>query len=98
METKGWDVFQVLPPDSDSVSEAIDQRCLGHIIRVLKIFVYILTFIIVLGGCVISKGTFLFMTSQIRPGKTIEHCNKELARDKQYQAEISSAEQVRTRL
>jgi hypothetical protein len=41
-----------------------------------------------------SKGTMLFMTSQIRPHKTILYCNKDLERDKQYQAEISTPEQV----
>lgn len=35
------------------------------------------------------------MTSQIRPHKTIMYCNKDLERDKQYQAEISTPEQVR---
>ena len=34
------------------------------------------------------------MTSQIRPHKQILHCNKDLERDKQYVAEISSPEQV----
>ena len=94
METKGWDVFRTLPPDTDSGSEA-NQKCLGIIVRVLKVFTYFLTFFIVLAGCVVGKGTFFFMTSQIRPGKTILHCNRELERDKQYQAEISHAEQVR---
>ncbi|TRY61889.1 hypothetical protein TCAL_08870 [Tigriopus californicus] len=94
METKGWDVFRNLPPEQDSGSEAIDARCLGIIIRILKVVAYILSFIIVLGGCVIGKGTLFFMTSQIRPRKTILHCNRELERDKQYSAEISSAEQV----
>ena len=95
METKGWDVFRVLPPDQDSSSEAIDARCLGIIIRILKVVAYIVTFGIVLGGCVLAKGTLFFMTSQIRPGKTVLHCNRELERDKTYQAEISSPEQVR---
>lgn len=53
-----------------------------------------MSFAIVLGGSVISKGTVLFMTSQIRPHKTIMYCNKDLERDKQYQAEISTPEQV----
>ncbi len=79
METKGWDVFRNLPPDTDSGSEA-NQRCLGHIIRVLKVFTYALSFLIVLGGTVVTKGTLFFMTSQIRPGRTVEYCNKEVLR------------------
>ena len=36
METKGWDVFRNLPPDTDSGSET-NQQCLGHVVRVLKV-------------------------------------------------------------
>ena len=94
METKGWDVFRVLPPEQDSSSEAMNKRCMAITVRVLKVIAYAICFIIVLGGAVISKTTILFMTSQIRPHKQILHCNKDLERDKQYVAEISSPEQV----
>jgi len=94
VETKGWDVFRTLPPEQDSGSEAMNQRCLAITVRVLKVITYIVSFAIVLGGSVISKGTVLFMTSQIRPHKTIMYCNKDLERDKQYQAEISTPEQI----
>ena len=96
METKGWDVFRNLPPEQDSGSEAMNKRCLAITVRTLKVITYIVSFAIVLAGCVMSKGTMLFMTSQIRPHKTILFCNKDLERDKQYQAEISTPEQVRT--
>ncbi len=36
METKGWDVFRNLPPETDSGSET-NQVCLGHVVRVLKV-------------------------------------------------------------
>ncbi len=93
METKGWDVFRTLPPGQDSGSEA-NQRCLGIVVRVLKVVAYMLTFFTVLSGTVVSNGTFFFMTSQIRPRKRLAYCNRELERDKQYQAEISPTEQV----
>ena len=117
METKGWDVFRVLPPEQDSSSEAMNKKCMAITVRVLKVIAYVgtlvlfqipqciyqihnplyslsVSFCIVLGGAVISKTTILFMTSQIRPHKKILHCNKDLERDKQYVAEISSPEQV----
>ena len=94
METKGWDVFRTLPPEQDSGSEAVNKKWLNIIIKCLKVFAYIFTFAVVIGGCVISKGTFFFMTSQIRPRKHIITCNRDLERDKTYEAEISTPEQV----
>ena len=94
METKGWDVFRVIPPDQDSSSEAIDQRCMAYTVRTLKVIAYFLCFAIVLGGSVISKSTMLFMTSQIRPKRQVLHCNKDLERDKTYVAEVSNPEMV----
>lgn len=46
--------------------------------KILKIFAYIFTFIVVLAGGVVAKGCVLFMTSQIRKDKRIEYCNKDL--------------------
>ena len=37
METKGWDVFRVLPPEQDSSSEAMNKRCMAITVRVLKV-------------------------------------------------------------
>lgn len=37
---------------------------------------YLLTFIIVLSAGVISKGCVLFMTSQIKPGRTHSYCSR----------------------
>lgn len=39
---------------------------------------------IVLASGVISKGTLLFMTSQIKPDKVTVYCNKELGKFKDY--------------
>merc|ERR1719203_132531 len=89
METKGWDVFRVLPPETDSSSEAMNKRCMSITVRILKVIAYVVSFCVVLGGCAISKSTLLFMTSQIKPRKHVLHCNKDLERDKQYVAEIS---------
>ena len=65
METKGWDVFRVLPPEQDSSSEAMNKRCMSITVRILKVIAYVVSFCVVLGGCVISKSTLLFMTSQV---------------------------------
>lgn len=94
LETKGWDVFRNLPPEQDSSSEAMNKKCMAITVRVLKVFAYILCFAVVLGGAVVSKATYLFMTSQVRPRKQQMHCNKDLQRDKTYISEISNAEMV----
>jgi chitin synthase len=64
METKGWDVFRVLPPEQDSGSET-NQKCLAITVRILKVVAYIVTFAVVLAGTVVCKGTYFFMTSQV---------------------------------
>ena len=94
METKGWDVFRTIPPEQESGSEAFDTKYIGYTVKFLKVLAYIVCFLVVLGGSVISKATVLFMTSQIRPQKSILHCNLDLERDKSYQAEISLSERV----
>ena len=94
METKGWDVFRTIPPEQESGSESFDTRYIGYTVKFLKVVAYIVCFMVVLGGSVISKATVLFMTSQIRPQKSIPHCNLDLERDKSYHAEISLPERV----
>lgn len=76
-ETKGWDVFRD-PPVKQEGGSMESQKCLEITVKICKILAYILTFIIVLAGGVISKGTLLFMTSQLEKGRKISYCNHEL--------------------
>lgn len=76
METKGWDVFRDPPPKIDSGSMA-NQRCLEVTVQILKLLVYLVVFVIVLGSGVIAKVTVLFMTSQLKADKVVPYCNKE---------------------
>ncbi|XP_077301033.1 hyaluronan synthase-like protein kkv isoform X2 [Arctopsyche grandis] len=92
-ETKGWDVFRDPPIKQDSGSMA-SQKCLEFTVKICKVLAYILTFIIVLAGGVIAKGTLLFMTSQLKKDKQIQYCNKQLGRDKQFIATIPPQERV----
>lgn len=55
-----------------------NQACLNLSVKILKVFAYLLTFVIVLGGGVISKGCVLFMTSQLRRDRKLQYCNKDL--------------------
>jgi len=93
METKGWDVFRVLPPEHDSTSEQVD-KWLGTTVKILKVLAYIFTFCVVLVCGVITKGTTLFMTSQIKMGRNIEHCPNDIERGKRFEAQIPTTERV----
>lgn len=55
-----------------------NQRCLERMVQVTKVLIYLLVFVIVLGSGVIAKGTILFMTSQLRQGRRIIYCNRQL--------------------
>lgn len=76
-ETKGWDVFRDPPIKEESGSMA-NQKCLEITVKILKVVAYLVTFVIVLGSGVISKGTLLFMTSQLKSDKVTVYCNREL--------------------
>jgi chitin synthase len=75
--SKDWDVFKNPPPIIISGSMA-DQTCMQISLKIVKVVAYIFTFIFVLGSAVLSKGTMLFMTSQLRANKTIPFCSDAL--------------------
>lgn len=70
-------MFRDPPLKVDSGSMA-NQACLNISVKILKVFAYLFTFVIVLAGGVISKGCVLFMTSQLRRDRKIQYCNKDL--------------------
>ncbi|XP_053696809.1 chitin synthase chs-2 [Sabethes cyaneus] len=92
-ETKGWDVFRD-PPIKEDTGSMADQACLELTIKILKIFAYLLTFVIVLAGGVIAKGCVLFMSSQLRRNRKITYCNRDLARDKQFVVTLPEEERI----
>ncbi|CAH2005830.1 unnamed protein product [Acanthoscelides obtectus] len=92
-ETKGWDVFRD-PPIKEVSGSMANQRCLEITVKILKVVAYLVTFVIVLGSGVISKGTLLFMTSQLRPDRVVAYCNRELGRDKQFIVKLPTPERV----
>ncbi|XP_055306958.1 chitin synthase chs-2 isoform X4 [Sitodiplosis mosellana] len=91
--TKGWDVFRDPPLKIESGSMA-NQACLDLSVKILKLFAYLFTFVIVLGGGVFSKGCVLFMTAQLRRDRKLPYCNKDLGRDKSFVSVIPEEERV----
>lgn len=57
-----------------------NQKCLELTVKILKVVAYLVTFVIVLVSGVVSKGTLLFMTSQLNPEKVTTYCNKDLGK------------------
>ncbi|XP_011267852.1 chitin synthase chs-2 isoform X1 [Camponotus floridanus] len=95
VETKGWDVFRNPPLKLDSISGSMaNQKCLERMVQVIKVLVYLLVFIIVLGSGVVAKGTILFMTSQLQRDRKIFYCNKQLDRENQYTATLPEVERI----
>lgn len=80
VETKGWDVFRDPPPKIDSGSMA-SQRCLDITVQITKAAVYLLVFVIMLCCGVVAKVSVLFMTSQLKAGRTILYCNRQLGKN-----------------
>lgn len=92
-ETKGWDVFRD-PPLKEASGSMANQACLNISVKILKVIAYIITFIVVLAGGVISKGCVLFMTSHIRKDRRIPYCNKDLGRDKTFVTVLPDEERI----
>ncbi|KAG7308892.1 hypothetical protein JYU34_006158 [Plutella xylostella] len=92
-ETKAWNLFRELPVKKESGSMAstvwIDASVKG-----LKLLAYVFVFIFVLGSAVLSKGTLLFITSQLKKGRVIPYCNVQLALDKQFETVLPFEERL----
>jgi chitin synthase len=72
---------------SDDEDETLSSKWIEIILKFLKIITYIITFFVILSCAVLSKGIVLFMTSIIRPNRTVSLCNHGipgLERDKKY--------------
>ncbi|KAL3268213.1 hypothetical protein HHI36_007337 [Cryptolaemus montrouzieri] len=54
----------------------VDSTSYDYITKFLKILAYIFVFIVVLCSAILSKGTLLLMTSQVKPNTTRPFCNK----------------------
>ena len=96
---QGWNVFKNINIGTNSASELAKKQSILWIsietlTCLLKFCVYMLTFLVVLAGSVLSKISMLLMTSQIQPRKISPFCNQSLDRMKNYLVEISTKEQV----
>ena len=77
-DVKGWDVFIVTPPEEED--ETATSKAIDITLKLMKVFVYILTFSVVIMSAVIAKGCLLFITSHIRESRTLPVCKKGLGK------------------
>lgn len=90
---EGWDVFDD-PVRIEEEGSMADQKWFDFMERASKFIVYIIVFIVVLGCAIISKGTLLFMTSQLSVADTKSYCNRDLAHDKHFIVTLPAVERV----
>lgn len=80
--TEQWDSFKDLEKKEDSGSTAQSQF-FPRLEVWTKLVVYVITFALILAAAVISKGSLLFMTSQLS-STTRPYCNRDKGRNKQF--------------
>lgn len=90
---EGWDVFEN-PITVEEEGSMADQKWFDCLERASKFIAYIVVFILVLSCAIISKGTLLFMTSQLSESDTKSYCNRNLAQDKHYIVTLPTVERV----
>lgn len=73
-EFKLWDSFQDPPDDESSVSGA-EIKWIGTLTQILKIVTYWIVFIIVGVSSVLSKLSFLMMTSHVADDSRTPYCD-----------------------
>ncbi|CAF4758377.1 unnamed protein product [Pieris macdunnoughi] len=92
-ETKGWNLFRDVPIKKETGSMA-STEWVDSSVKFLKLIAYITVFSAVLGSAVLAKGTMLFMSSQLKKGRQIPHCNSALALDRQFITVLTLKERI----
>lgn len=72
-DAKMWDIFEN-PPAKKTTGSADLTRGMEVFLKFAKVCTYLIVLAIVLVGCVVSKLSFIFMTSQLTE-RTVAYCN-----------------------
>ncbi|XP_063708773.1 chitin synthase chs-2-like [Culicoides brevitarsis] len=87
-----WDSFQDHPPE-ETYGSSVNLKWLNTSVKLLKIFVYGLVFVIMLVCSVASKSTMLFMTSHVQRDLQVKYCYYRQPQ-KEYVANIPEPQRV----
>nr|ALM23646.1 chitin synthetase 2 [Leptinotarsa decemlineata]AMN92726.1 chitin synthase 2 [Leptinotarsa decemlineata] len=90
---ENWDRFKNEPRTSPTGS-TMDTSLIDFGVKLLKLVTVIVTFNVVLGTAVISKGTLLFMTSQVKNNTMRPYCNKHIDTRQQFVVTITENERA----
>nr|XP_022916186.1 uncharacterized protein LOC111426064 [Onthophagus taurus] len=91
-EQHKWDIFED-PPVNKATGSSVETKYVNFAEKLGKFCTYIVVFLVVLGGAVISKGCLLFMTSQLNI-KEMPYCNEKLDRTKNFSVEVPEEERL----
>lgn len=72
-DAKMWDIFEN-PPAKKTTGSADLTRGMEVFLKFAKVCAYLIVLVVVLAGCVVSKLSFIFMTSQLTE-RTVAYCN-----------------------
>ncbi|KAG8224960.1 hypothetical protein J437_LFUL005668 [Ladona fulva] len=87
-----WDIPSFQPYTNADIDPSEESQKMELIMKIMKVFVYIFTFVIVLTSSIISKSSMLFMTSQLNQNKVMEVCKQDLER---YTSAVPQEELIR---
>nr|XP_022915952.1 uncharacterized protein LOC111425889 [Onthophagus taurus] len=87
-----WDIFDEPPELSDESPDEEDEKW-KTLERFTKLLIYIITFLMVLFGSVISKATLLFVTAQISR-KSKQYCKENVGSEGEFMVELPEEEIV----
>ncbi|CAO1376539.1 unnamed protein product [Diamesa hyperborea] len=73
-DAKLWDSFQD-PPSNETSSSSVDTKFIDLLTKLLKIFVYWFVCIVIACSSVLSKISFLLMTSHIKINANVQFCD-----------------------
>ncbi|KAG5866375.1 hypothetical protein JTB14_021888 [Gonioctena quinquepunctata] len=88
-----WDLFKN-EPRQDATGSTGDSTLIDFGVKLLKTVTIIVTFIVVLGSAITSKGTLLFMTSQLKKNTTRLYCNKNIDTKQQFIVTLTDEERA----
>nr|XP_022916175.1 uncharacterized protein LOC111426060 [Onthophagus taurus] len=91
-EKKAWNIFED-PPRITPTGSMVETKWLDFAEKSGKVLAYFITFVFVLGGALISKGTLIFMTSQLS-GNEKPYCNRDIDKNRQFSVILPDEEKI----
>ncbi|KAL1490875.1 hypothetical protein ABEB36_011558 [Hypothenemus hampei] len=92
-EVKPWNRSKIIHRTREAGSTA-ENKLIENGTLVLKLLTIVLVFVVVLGAAVVSKGSLLFITSQIKKNTTRNYCNQKFNTSRQFAFTVPDVERA----